>query len=48
VPLAIRLSPSDYHPQHAVASVSRDLKLEIDDLHKEPEISVKEYFTGIN
>jgi hypothetical protein len=38
-------SPNTYHPHNAVASVSCDLKLEIDDLHREPEISVKEYFT---
>jgi len=48
VPLAIRLSPIIYHPQNAVALVQRDLKLEIDDLHREPEISVKENFTGTN
>jgi len=45
VPLAIRLSPNNYHPQNAVALVQCDLKLEIDDLQKESEISVKEYFT---
>jgi hypothetical protein len=45
VPLAIRLTPNECHPQNAVALVQCDLKLEIDDLHKETEISVKEYFT---
>jgi hypothetical protein len=47
VPLAIRLSPNKYHPHNAVALVQCDLKLEIDDLLKEPEISVKEYFTTL-
>jgi len=46
VPVAIRLSPNNYHPQNAVALVQWDLNLEIDDLQKETEASVKDYFTG--